>query len=274
MTASPLAFLTPDPSSELAGVYHLILNRPGARNAISRALLQEVTGCLRVLLRKISNPSVAEPLPRVLILRANGPTFCAGADLKERKGMSETEVVGFLRDLRQMLDQVEKLPIPTVAAMDGAALGGGLELALACDFRIAAESVEKIGFPEVKLGIIPGAGGTQRAPRIIGMQRAKELIYTGIQLNATQAKELGLIDHVAPGASCLKLCQELAQQMIPSAPLALRAAKMAISMGANVELARGLDFEWACYEPLLETKDRREALDAFQQKRKPVFTGK
>ncbi|SPO30201.1 related to Enoyl-CoA hydratase [Ustilago trichophora] len=274
MTASPLAFLTPDPSSELAGVYHLILNRPNAHNAISRALLQEVLGCLGELLRKISNPSAAEPLPRVLILRANGPTFCAGADLKERRGMSETEVVGFLRDLRQMLDQVEKLPIPTVAAMDGPALGGGLELALACDFRIAAESVGKIGFPEVKLGIIPGAGGTQRAPRIIGMQRAKELIYTGIQLNATQAKELGLIDHVSPGSSCLKLCQELAQQMIPSAPLALRAAKMAISMGANVELARGLDFEWACYEPLLDTNDRREALDAFQQKRKPVFMGK
>ena len=100
------------------------------------------------------------------------------------------------------------------------------------------------------------------------------MIYTGAQLDAMQAKELGLIDHVSPGSSCLKLCQALAKQMIPSAPLALRAAKMAISMGANVELTRGLDLEWACYEPLLESKDRREALDAFQQKRKPIFVGK
>lgn len=106
------------------------------------------------------------------------------------------------------------------------------------------------------------------------MQRAKELIYTGINLDAQQAKQLGLVDHVSPGSSCLELCQQLAQKMIPSAPLALRAAKMAISMGTNVELARGLDLEWACYQPLLETKDRREALDAFQQKRKPVFIGK
>ncbi|GAC94352.1 enoyl-CoA hydratase/isomerase [Pseudozyma hubeiensis SY62] len=274
MTASSLAYLTPDPSADLEGVYHFVLNRPDARNAISRALLQDVLQCLRQLRKMISNPSLTDALPRVLILRANGPAFCAGADLKERGQMSELEVVEFLHNLRQMLDQVEKLPIPTLAAIDGPALGGGLELALACDFRIAAESVDRIGFPEVKLGIIPGAGGTQRAPRIIGVQRAKELIYTGINLNAQQAKQLGLVDYVSPGSSCLELCQQLAQKMIPSAPLALRAAKMAISMGTNVELARGLDLEWACYQPLLETEDRREALDAFQQKRKPVFIGK
>ncbi|CDR88148.1 related to Enoyl-CoA hydratase [Sporisorium scitamineum] len=272
MTASKLAYLTPDPSTELTGVYHLVLNRPDSRNAISRA--QDILQCLAALLDKITEPSAQEPMPRVLILRANGPTFCAGADLKERRQMSDSEVVEFLQDVRQMLDQVEKLPIPTLAAIDGPALGGGLELALACDFRIAAASVDKIGFPEVKLGIIPGAGGTQRAPRIIGLQRAKELIYTGTQLNATQGKQLGLIDRVSAGLSCLELCQELAMQMIPSAPLALRAAKMAISMGSNVELTRGLDLEWACYEPLLESEDRREALDAFQQKRKPIFIGK
>ncbi|KAJ1033798.1 hypothetical protein NDA16_000008 [Ustilago loliicola] len=236
MTASPLAYLTPDPSSNLEGVYHLVLDRPEARNAISRALLQDVLHCPKVLLNKISQPSSEEPYPRVLILRANGPCFCAGADLKERSEMSEIEAVEFLQSLRQMLDQVEKLPIPTLAAIDGPALGGGLELALACDFRIAAESVDKIGFPEVKLGIIPGAGGTQRAPRVIGM--------------------------------------DLAEQMIPAAPLALRAAKMAISLGSDVDLARGLDLEWACYEPLLDSRDRREALNAFQQKRKPVFVGK
>ncbi|GAC77010.1 aromatic-l-amino-acid/l-histidine decarboxylase [Moesziomyces antarcticus T-34] len=274
MTSSPLTYLAADPSAELSGVYYLVLNRPQARNAISRALLQDIVQCLAALLHKITEPSSQNSMPRVLILRAEGPTFCAGADLKERRQMSDNEVVQFLQDVRQMLDDFERLPIPTLAAIEGPALGGGLELALACDFRIAAASVDKIGFPEVKLGIIPGAGGTQRAPRIIGMQRAKELIYTGAQLDASQAKELGLIDHVSPGSSCLELCQALAKQMIPSAPLALRAAKMAISMGTNVELTRGLDLEWACYEPLLESKDRREALDAFHQKRKPIFIGK
>lgn len=140
MTASSLAYLTPDPSACLTGVYHLVLNRPDARNAISRALLQEVLQCLRQLWQMVANPSLTDALPRVLILRANGPTFCAGADLKERREMSELEVVEFLHNLRQMLDQVEKLPIPTIAAIDGPALGGGLELALACDFRIAGGS--------------------------------------------------------------------------------------------------------------------------------------
>ncbi|KAI3491310.1 hypothetical protein L1887_44345 [Cichorium endivia] len=247
--------------------------------------------------------------------------------------MSDNEVVQFLQDVRQMLDEFERLPIPTLAAIEGPALGGGLELALACDFRIAGELVKprevmsdctslttSILVP-VRLALItnsclsgqdwiPGSQARhhprgRRNPksstnhrhgefpvlsvplvpdqRILTpfvsilstlQQRAKELIYTGAQLNASQAKELGLIDHVSPGSSCLELCQALAKQMIPSAPLALRAAKMAISMGTNVELTRGLDLEWACYEPLLESKDRREALDAFHQKRKPIFIGK
>ena len=139
MTVSALAYLEPDYSAELTGVYHLVLDRPEARNAISRSLLQDVLQCLQVLVCKITQPKQDEPLPRVLILRANGPCFCAGADLKERREMSEAEVIEFLQDLRHMLEQVEKLPIPTLAAIDGPALGGGLELALACDFRIAGK---------------------------------------------------------------------------------------------------------------------------------------
>lgn len=141
MTSSPLTYLAADPSAELSGVYHLVLNRPQARNAISRALLQDIVQCLAALLHKITEPSSQNSMPRVLILRAEGPTFCAGADLKERRHMSDNEVVHFLQDVRQMLDEFERLPIPTLAAIEGPALGGGLELALACDFRIAGELV-------------------------------------------------------------------------------------------------------------------------------------
>ena len=134
-----LAYLEPDTASELSGVYHLVLDRPEARNAISRKLLNDVLHCLEELLRMITHPSSMEPYPRALIVRAAGTCFCSGADLKERGGMSEEEVVDFLQSLRQMLEKLEKLPLPTFAAIDGPALGGGLELALACDFRCAGK---------------------------------------------------------------------------------------------------------------------------------------
>lgn len=173
----PLVYLEPDTAPERTGVYYLVLDRPQARNAISRQLLAELLCCLETVRAAIeaapSGAPAEQPLPRVLILRASaqGKAFCAGADLKERATMTEPEVAAFLTGLRLMLEQLEALPIPTLAAIDGPALGGGLEMALACDFRVAASHVTAIGFPEVKLGIIPGAGGTQRAPRVVGMVR-------------------------------------------------------------------------------------------------------
>lgn len=172
----PLQALAYVESDNVDGICHLILNRPSSRNALSRQMVSDIHGCLKSLTVQIDQRSITKSAtptsktpPRVLIVQGRGPSFCAGADLKERDEMSSEEVLHFLKSLRSMLDALQELPIPTIAAIDGPTLGGGLELALACDFRYAGMSVEKIGFPEVTLGVIPGAGGTQRAPRVIGL---------------------------------------------------------------------------------------------------------
>ncbi|KAI9507024.1 enoyl-CoA hydratase [Russula earlei] len=259
------AFLQSLPSHP--GVTTLSLNRPHAKNAISLQLLKQLTDCLDAVR---FDDSV-----RVLVLNSSTPgSFCSGADLAERRGMSKGQVSKFLADLRTALGKLESLPMPTVAAIDGPALGGGLELALACDLRVAAHSVTKIGLPETKLGIIPGAGGTQRATRILGLSKAKDIIFTGRSLTAAEAEELGLVDYVSEkGASATDRALTLAEEIAANAPLALRSAKLAISRALELSLEPGLDFERAAYEPLLQTKDREEALQAFKDKRKPVFKG-
>lgn len=189
--------------------------------------------------------------------------------------MNEDQVRDFLSQLRLVFSSIDRLEFPTICAIDGPALGGGLELALTCDFRICARDVTKISFPEVRLGIIPGAGGTQRAPRLIGMTKAKELIFTGRSLTASDALELGLVDYLADSSStAYERALKLAEEMAHSAPLALRAAKIAISRSCELPLESALDHERLCYEPLLDTQDRLEALDAFKEKRTPVFIGK
>ncbi|KAJ8698488.1 hypothetical protein PTI98_005194 [Pleurotus ostreatus] len=188
--------------------------------------------------------------------------------------MSQTQVNKFLIDLRAALGKLEALPMPTIAAIDGPALGGGLELSLACDLRVASNSVTKIGLPETKLGIIPGAGGTQRVTRLIGVSRAKDLIFTARSLIASEALEWGLIDYVAPPEqSAHDYAVDLATKISLNAPLALRAAKQAISRAEDLPLESGLDFERASYEVLLKSQDRLEALQAFKEKRTPVFKG-
>lgn len=239
----------------------LYLNRPEAKNAISRQLLKEFHGCLKQLDRS----------SRVLIISGTKPgAFCAGADLAERRTMSTAEVNQFLVNLRAAIRNLEQVDIPTIAAIDGPALGGGLELALACDLRVAGAQATKIGLPETKLGIIPGAGGTQRLVRLLGISKAKELIFTGRALSPKEAHAFGVVDHVAE--SGLSKAFELAEEMKTGAPLALRAAKLAVSRAVDLSLEAGLDFERACYQPLLSTKDRLEALAAFKAKRKPNFT--
>lgn len=212
---------------------------------------------------------------RVLVLRSStSGVFCAGADLVERRSMSKAQVDKFLLDLRAALAVLENLPLPTLAAIDGPALGGGLELALACDLRVAGHAVTKIGLPETRLGIIPGAGGTQRLTRLLGLAKAKRLIFTARTLDAAEALGIGLVDYVsAPGVSAVDKALEVASDIAQNAPLALRAAKQAISRAPELSLDSGLDFERASYEPLLHSRDRVEALDAFREKRKPVFRG-
>ncbi|KAI0700756.1 ClpP/crotonase-like domain-containing protein [Cytidiella melzeri] len=250
-----------------SGIAYLSLNRPKAKNAISQRLLKEFRECLEEV---HFDKSV-----RVLIVRSTTQgSFCAGADLAERRTMNQSQVDKFLLNLRSALGKLENLPMPTIAAIDGPALGGGLELALACDLRIAGHSVTKIGLPETKLGIIPGAGGTQRLTRLLGLSKAKNLIFTGRALTANQALDYGVVDYVSDESeSAVDRSLTLAEEISANAPLALRAAKQAISRAPELALESGLDFERASYETLLKSTDRLEALEAFKEKRPPVFKG-
>lgn len=212
-------------------------------------------------------------LPRVLVITGvDGVAFSAGADLKERATMTEDEVWKFLDDFRDLLDDLESLPIPTIAAVNGVALGGGWEIALACDFRLVVEDVI-VGLPETKLGIIPGAGGTQRLLRLIGVTRAKEWIFQGKRMSGKDAVEWGAATHSYPREGFLNSVMEYAFQFLDSAPLSIRAAKLAIQEGAELTLQKGLDKEREFYKTTINTADRKEALLAFQEKRKPQFKG-
>ncbi|XP_012582080.1 PREDICTED: methylglutaconyl-CoA hydratase, mitochondrial isoform X2 [Condylura cristata] len=199
-----------------------------------------------------------------------------GADLKERVKMSSSEVGPFVSKIRSVINEIANLPVPTIAAIDGLALGGGLELALACDIRVAASSA-KMGLVETKLAIIPGGGGTQRLPRAIGMSLAKELIFSARVLDGQEAKEVGLISHVLEqnqnGDAAYRKALDLAREFLPQGPVAMRVAKLAINQGMEVDLVTGLAIEEACYAQTIPTKDRLEGLLAFKEKRPPHYKG-
>lgn len=235
------------------------------RNSLTMALLAE--GAVH-----LARAGADRSLRAVVLTGAGARAFSAGADLKERARMGDAEVAGFHRALRGFLCGLEALPQPVVAALNGAALGGGLELALACDLRVAAEGIE-LGLPEVGLGIIPGGGGTQRLPRLLGVARAKELILTARRVGAAEALALGLVSAVAPAARLGEEALALAARLARQAPVALRQAKRAIDQGLHLPLADGLDLENRLYQDCLPTSDRQEALRAFAEKRPPVFTG-
>jgi methylglutaconyl-CoA hydratase len=210
---------------------------------------------------------------RALILAGNDKAFSAGADLKERAGMTPEQTRTFLRKIRGIMDLVERVPMPTIAALEGVAFGGGCELALSCDLRVLGKNA-KVGLTEVSLGIIPGAGGTQRLPRLIGASKAKELIFTARRLTADDALAYGLANHVVEAGSALTKARALAAEIANNAPIAVEAAKAAIDGGVGVGISEGLLLEQRAYEVTLYTEDRREALKAFSEKRPPVFQGK
>ncbi|XP_036275955.1 methylglutaconyl-CoA hydratase, mitochondrial isoform X5 [Pipistrellus kuhlii] len=199
-----------------------------------------------------------------------------GADLKERVKMSSSEVGPFVSKIRAVINEIANLPVPTIAALDGLALGGGLELALACDIRVAASSA-KMGLVETKLAIIPGGGGTQRLPRAIGMSLAKELIFSARVLDGQEAKAVGLVSHVLEqnqeGDAAYRKALDLAREFLPQGPVAMRVAKLAINQGMEVDLVTGLAIEEACYAQTIPTKDRLEGLLAFKEKRSPRYKG-
>jgi enoyl-CoA hydratase/carnithine racemase len=207
-----------------------------------------------------------------LITGAGERAFCAGADLKERKSMDPALVPTFVKNIRGLMDDVESMPQPTVAVINGFAFGGGTELMLACDLRIAVEAA-RFGLTEVSLAIIPGAGGTQRLPRLVGKSRAKDLILTGRRLGAREAESMGLVNRVAKDGALREAALELAASIAGNGPVAVRAAKAAIDGGTELPQHQGLELEAECYARTLPTQDRLEALAAFSEKRKPVFKG-
>lgn len=247
------------------GVLRFTLDSPPV-NALGRGLVEEFT----VLLASVGE----DPALRAVLVSARGKAFCAGADLKERQAMSEAEAALAVQGIRTLTATLAAVPVPTLAVIQGAALGGGFELALACDLRLAVRGAV-VGLPECGLAIIPGAGGTQRLSRLVGPARAKRWIFTGRTAPAEQAALEGLIDEVAEPGGLESAALDLAREVGRCGPLALRAAKRAIDRGlAAGSLASGLDEEWAAYQTVLETRDRREALVAFAEKRPPHFEGR
>ncbi len=244
----------------------LTLNRPQVMNALSFPMLLELAGVLEEIQ---FDPDVR----CVIITGAGDRAFCAGADLKERAGMSEDQVRRYIHTIRNTFTLVENLPMPAIAAVNGVALGGGTELALACDLRVVSERAT-LGLTETSLAIIPGAGGTQRLPRIVGKAKAKEMIFMARRIPAQEALEIGLANRVAPPDKLMDTAREMAEAICRNGPVAIRAAKRAIDRGMEMDLASALVFESTCYEMTIPTEDRLEGLRAFREKRKPQYKGR
>lgn len=243
------------------------LNTPKNRNALSRNMIDS-------LKKKIDSVNSNDNI-RCIILMSNTPGyFCSGADLKERQSMTEIETEQFVTTLRKTFQNLDELKIPSICLVDGFAFGGGLELAMACDLRIVTRST-LLGLTECSLGIIPGAGGTQRLPRLVGISKAKELVYTSERLSADQALHIGLVNYVVEKYDELESkAVEISEKIVKNAPLAVINAKKAINHGFGYDIKTGLDIETLCYAQILKTEDRIEGLKAFLEKRPPVFKGK
>ncbi|WP_338450695.1 enoyl-CoA hydratase [Niallia oryzisoli] len=247
------------------GIAIVTLCRPEAANSLSKQMLRE----LRDVVADLKNNTDV----RVVILTGAGEkAFCAGADLKERKEMNENEVKQAVRFIGAIVNEVAALPQPTIAALNGVAFGGGLELALACDLRVGALEA-KVGLTETSLGIIPGAGGTQRLPRLIGLGKAKEIIFSAKRMTAEEAEAIGILEYIVPREKLLQKALEIAEEMAKNAPLALIQSKIAINNGMEVDLCTGLKIEELAYDTLIPTEDRLEGLRAFAEKRSPQYKG-
>jgi len=248
------------------GIVTITLNRPEVHNAMNERMRQELTRCFGDL-------ATSDEARVVVVTGAGDRAFSAGADIRE---FVEPQVPVRFRESRKRVDfrqAMDRCPQPIIAAIRGYTLGGGLELALACDIRIAAEDAQ-LGLTEVNLAIIPGGGGTQRLPRLVGRGRALEMILTGARIDAREAWRIGLVERVVPAADVLAAARELARALAEKAPVALRYAKEAVVKGLELPLANGLRLENDLATLLRTTEDRVEGAKAFLEKRKPRFTGK
>jgi enoyl-CoA hydratase/carnithine racemase len=244
----------------------LTLNRPAVMNSFNFPMLRSLKERVEAL--------HFDPEIRVVIVTGAGEkAFCAGADLKERATYSEQQVREFIFTIRNLFTFIEFMNKPVIAAINGVALGGGTELALACDLRIASRNAT-MGLTETRLAIIPGAGGTQRLPRLVGRGKAKELIFTGRRVDAQEALEIGLVNKICTPEALLDECLAMAAMICETGPIAIQQAKHAINHGLETDIHTGLAIESNAYWVTIPTEDRLEGLAAFQEKRKPVYKGK
>jgi methylglutaconyl-CoA hydratase len=247
------------------GITHLSLVRENGKNSLSKMMVDELN-------HAIDDIKGDSSIKVVIVKSSVANVFCAGADLKERLPMSNEEVETFVKRLRDTFQSVATIPVPVIAAIEGAALGGGLELALACDMRIAGAKAT-LGLPETSLAIIPGAGGTQRLSRVIGIAKAKELIYTCSRLTAEESFNIGLVNKWVEADTAAEAAEVIALKMLRNGPMGMRMAKAAVDGGFGVTLEEGLEVERKCYAQVVNTKDRLEGINAFVEKRKPQYKG-
>lgn len=262
-----LSFETLLVESPEPGIMVVTLNRPDRLNAMNTVMMTD--------LRDLFTRLYVDPgLARCIVLTGAGDRgFCPGADLKERDGMTDEVWRRQHAIVEQFIRAMHACPIPVIAAVNGVAMGGGMEIALACDFIYAAEHA-RFAFPEVTRGIMPGAAGPQNLPRACGVRRAKEIVLTGLPFSAAQALEWGVVNRLCKAEVLLAEAFETARVIAANAPIGVRAAKKALDKAVEIDRASGYDFEIAAYNLTVPTEDRLEGVRAFNEKRKPVFKGR
>lgn len=249
------------------GMGIITLNRPDQMHSLNIRLKEEISQ----LFQEIEK----EPDIKAVILTGGEKAFCAGSDIKERLAlkMSAAEFYLFQQKTHKCFERIESLGVPVIAAISGLAIGGGCELALVCDLRIASETA-RFGLPEVKIGMIPAGGGTQRLTRLIGVTKAKEMLFTGSLIDAHEAYRLGLVNKVVPVDRLLEESKDIARKLLDQPPLAIKMAKRAVNIGIQLDLTSALEYEALCASVLSATEDFNEGLKAFSEKRKPNFKGR
>ena len=250
---------------EEGGVAVLTVDRQEKLNALDSTVVEEMGQALLEL--------EAEGLRVIIVTGAGDRSFIAGADISAMSTMGPLEAKRFSEIGHAAMALLDRSPVPTIAAVNGFALGGGCEVAIACDIRIAAQNA-LFGFPEVGLGILPGMGGTQRLPRLIGPALAKELIFTGRRIDAEEAKRMGLVNRVVGQGEALSAARELAAEISANGPVAIRHAKAAVNRAGDVDLISGLEYEADQFALLFASEDAKEGMGAFVEKRRPGFQGR
>ncbi len=242
----------------------LILNRPDAMNALNDKLITELDNAVTMIAQ---NEQI-----RVLIITGNEKVFAAGGDIKAMYNCNPLEAKEYVTPIHQAFNNIAELNKPTIAAISGFVFGGGVELTLTCDYRIAADNA-KFGFPEINLGIFPAAGGSQRLPRLIGIANTKELMFSGDTIDAKKALSIGLVNQIVPQKELFQQVNKLAHKLSTKPPVAIKMLKESIHAGVDTDLASGLSIELEKFCSLFTTKDQKEGMAAFLERRKPEFKG-